>query len=193
MGAIYYIPNILGYGRIVLAAPAWYAAVTGSHMALAAIIAFCLVSDFLDGFVARLLGIASSAGAKLDSTADNILIVSALPWTWFVAPDLFRQHLLATAGLGLLMAAVFSVMLVKHRRVVEIHTNAAKLGVTTMWIFLIHACMFGYSSVLGALFLLTSYLYLGEDLILLVLRRDLDEHERGFLFPRLIAAGRRRQ
>jgi len=176
------IPNCITSVRILLAPVAWYAALAGCRWFLVVTILICLLTDFLDGFFARLLDQATSFGAKLDSVADNILLVSAVPIAWLIDPSIFYEFPIATIGFLLLLVAVFAVMFVKHGRMVEIHTYASKFGAPFMWIFLVHGWIFGYDYVLAIVFYMSSYFYLGEDLILLITRTHLDETERGYLF-----------
>lgn len=78
------IPNRITKLRNLLAPVAWCAAVAGERWLLVFTILLCLLTDFLDGFFARLLGQETSFGAKLDSIADNILPISAMPIAWLV-------------------------------------------------------------------------------------------------------------
>jgi CDP-diacylglycerol--glycerol-3-phosphate 3-phosphatidyltransferase len=75
------IPNLLTCARLVLAIailPCIYSG-TPRGCAIAAILfSFALLTDILDGYVARLLGTTSTLGASLDALVDKILIYSVL-------------------------------------------------------------------------------------------------------------------
>lgn len=179
------IPNCITGTRLLLTPVAWYAALADCRWLLVIIILICLLTDFLDGFFARLLNQATSFGAKLDSAADNILLVSAVPIAWLTDPSLLHKFPILTAGFLFLLVAVFTTMFVKHGRMVEIHTYASKFGAPFMWIFLIHGWTFGYSYILALVFYASSYFYLIEDLALLITRTHLDEEEPGYFFRSL--------
>lgn len=75
-----HLPNLLTLSRFALAA-IWIAiafAIPLAHPALAAIAIFAAVTDFIDGRVARRLGVAYERGGWLDSIADVTFVLSAL-------------------------------------------------------------------------------------------------------------------
>lgn len=116
-----WLPNALTIARIV-AAPiigwlVWRVTIPGDaeHLALLATWAFILfvaaaLTDWLDGYLARKLDVASALGAKLDLWADKILVtgvlVGALP----------NFPLLALAGLLSLTVRDFLIMYLRARR-----------------------------------------------------------------------------
>ncbi len=81
---VFYIPNVLGYFRIVLAF--WGLHVSSNRPLLALGIWIVSASlDLVDGILARVLNQASSLGVLLDIAADNIL--RSTIWIGVVATD----------------------------------------------------------------------------------------------------------
>jgi len=79
-GLIARIPNALTISRFVLAA-AWIViarVAPDAFPAFATLAVIAAVTDFIDGRVARRLGVAHDAGGWLDSTADVTFILAAL-------------------------------------------------------------------------------------------------------------------
>lgn len=69
-----YVPNLMGYARIVLAFIGLYQATTVHNPVRAvAIWTVAIALDFLDGIMARMLDQTSSLGVLIDIAADNIL------------------------------------------------------------------------------------------------------------------------
>lgn len=175
-GELLTVPNLITLTRLVCFPVLWGLAFLKLPQALAVGILLCLLTDFLDGFLARRLGQATKVGAVLDSLADNLLLVSAPIWVFWLRPEIVRENPIWVGLYGGLLAAVFLVMFLKFRRNVEIHTYAAKIGVVVTWIFLIHSLLFPYSRVFFYVAMTASYYYLIEDLALLLTRKELDEH-----------------
>ena len=87
-----------------------------------------LLSDVVDGFLARNTGCVSELGAKLDSWAD-LALWSTLPlWAWWLWPDVMRAE---APYLALSLAAFATPTLfglLRFRRITSYHTWLAKLS-----------------------------------------------------------------
>lgn len=69
------VSNYLTFSRIVLVLPLWYALREGYNAEACAIILFMALTDFLDGYLARLLNQQSPLGQYLDPVADKVAIL----------------------------------------------------------------------------------------------------------------------
>lgn len=108
----------LGYGR----APHW----GGWAVAL---LALGVLTDVLDGVVARRLGVSTEQLRRLDSTIDQVFWVLAVGAAYLGCPGFFRQYagpLLALLGAE---ALIYAVSFVRFRREVATHTFGAKAWV----------------------------------------------------------------
>lgn len=85
-----------------------------------------LVSDLLDGYLARRLNARSELGAKLDSWGD-LATWLALPFcAWWLRPEVLRAEAVWLAGgIGVYLASILFGY-VKYRRLVSYHTWGAK-------------------------------------------------------------------
>ncbi|OIO01573.1 hypothetical protein AUJ67_04160 [Candidatus Desantisbacteria bacterium CG1_02_49_89] len=75
------LANILTFSRMMLAVPAvFFLLKDGPHYHLLALLFFSAasVTDFLDGYAARVQGTVSEFGGKLDPFADKVLVISAM-------------------------------------------------------------------------------------------------------------------
>ena len=123
-----HIPNILTFTRIILAiALIFIRPILGTI----SFIVYCIagITDTFDGFFARRIPDGKSKiGADLDSIADLVLILVGafvlLPvmeiwdWLWFAAIGALIFRLLTASVTGL----------IKHKKVLLIHTWASKFG-----------------------------------------------------------------
>lgn len=130
------IPNLLSILRILIAPLLLAAAAAGLPGLFLFLFILSLLSDALDGFLARRLNQVSEWGAQLDSWGDLAIYLSAPLGVWLLWPSLMRQEL--TFILLGLAAFLFPILLgfYKFRRLTSYHTHAAKiaavlLGITT--------------------------------------------------------------
>lgn len=120
------LPNLLTLSRL-LGSP-WLAACAYYHQVTALLILACLLvlTEWLDGILARWLHAESKLGARLDSIADATFYLSLL-WALFVLqPDVIRRE-----GLWIGVAIVsywanWIASLAKFGRLPSYHTLAAK-------------------------------------------------------------------
>jgi len=150
------VPNLLSAFRVVCAPAllvlAWYGA-TGAFLLL---FGLGLVSDVLDGALARRLGQESDLGARLDQWGDFALWLSFPLGAWWLWPDLVRREaayvVLAIVCLLLPTAIAYA----RYRLVPGYHTWSAKLDSVLMAIGVPLLLIFGlaWPFRLAALFLL---------------------------------------
>lgn len=67
-------PNIVSFARLVMAPFIVLAVVSGARGVAVALFAAAMVSDWLDGHLARRLGLVSDAGRVLDPVADKVVV-----------------------------------------------------------------------------------------------------------------------
>ncbi len=128
------MPNLLSGFRVVCAPVllvlAWHGA-TGAFLTL---FGLGLVSDVLDGVIARRLGQESEFGARLDQWADFALWVSFPLGAWWLWPEIVRREapyvILAIVCLLLPTAIAYA----RYRMVPGYHTWSAKLDAVLMGI-----------------------------------------------------------
>jgi cardiolipin synthase (CMP-forming) len=104
----------------------------------------CLVSDFLDGWVARTFHLTSKLGAALDSVADVLTLSLAAAGLVVFERTFVSQHyrgLLLVVGL---FAAEVVASLVRYGRPSSFHTLLAHVSAYLMGAFLISIFFWGY-------------------------------------------------
>lgn len=135
------LPNLLSCLRI--AGSILLLLLPAMQPAFYAVYAACGLSDMLDGFLARRLGVASRLGGFLDSTADLLfLCVSALKivpqyrfpfWVW-----------VAVCGILFVRLCTLFIVFAKSRRLtLPLHTSANRLTGLLLYLFapILNSCM----------------------------------------------------
>ena len=126
------VPNALSALRVacvpVLLALAW----RGEVSSFLAVFAFGLVTDVLDGVVARRLGQTSEFGARLDQWADFALWASLPLAAWWLWPAILaREKSYVVLALACMLTPT-AVAYGKYREVPGYHTWSVKLGSVLM-------------------------------------------------------------
>ncbi len=122
------LPNLLSLLRIVVLAPLMMALAwtTGSRVWFLALFGAALVTDALDGFLARRLGVESDLGRRLDSWGDYVMTAAVVAAIWRLWPEVMQKEWpwFVTTLIGCF--AIVAYGLVRWRRVLGFHTWLAK-------------------------------------------------------------------
>lgn len=130
------VPNAVSIGRLmsvpVLAWLAWQ-----GHLApFTWILLAALLSDGVDGFIARRFDCVSRLGALLDSVADAALMLLIGYGIWVFHPVVFRDHgLIVAVTVGLWMLEHVAA-LIRYRRPSSFHTGLVRFGVVVFSVFI---------------------------------------------------------
>jgi len=122
------VPNLLSILRILIAPLLLVSAATGRAGLFVFLFILSLLSDALDGFLARRLNQVSGLGAQLDSWGDLATYLAALAGVWLLWPALIRrEQTFILLGLG---GFLFPILLgfCKFGRLTSYHTRAARLA-----------------------------------------------------------------
>lgn len=123
------LPNLMSGTRIALMPAVLMAAILGSRLWFAVLLAASLATDVLDGYFARRFNAFTDFGRKLDSVADYLVMIVGLTGIALLWPEIvWREIAWVAAGL----AAFFAVILygfVRLGRAPCYHTWLSKVGV----------------------------------------------------------------
>lgn len=122
------IPNILSLSRIALAPFALLAAFYGSEKFFFLFFTLMLVSDVLDGYLARKLHQCSKMGSKLDSIGDYITYLSVPFATWWLWPEIIKEEAFYIAAIISLFLVPGIIARIKFGQMVAYHTWITKIA-----------------------------------------------------------------
>ena len=136
------IPNILSLFRLLAFPVILYLAVTGREQAFAILIIISLITDVLDGMLARLLNQQTEFGARLDSIADfSTYFLVFLGILLFKRAE-FAPHIVSFTIFLTLLVSALVLSLIKFGRFPSLHLYSWKIGGYIQGIFF--AVLFGY-------------------------------------------------
>jgi cardiolipin synthase (CMP-forming) len=132
------VPDLLSGARILLIPILTIAALAGNGRVVGFGLLLAGATDFLDGYLARRLGAASPRGARLDALADNLLLVSAIAWLWWLHPEILTSNAPLIVAACAVHLASLAAGLLTFGRVVNAHRFGSKLA---------GGCLYGFALV----------------------------------------------
>lgn len=160
------IPNILSLYRIIVFPVIMYALFARYELLFTWLICINLVSDILDGWIARAFNMVTEIGARLDSLADNGTYIAALSGILiFKFNDVLPYLVSFYIFIGLF---VFSQLLsvAKFGRMPSLHLYSWKIGGYIQGIFFFILFAFGFNQVLYLIMVIWGIIAFLEHIII---------------------------
>lgn len=121
-------PNLISATRLALMPAVLGAAVAGERELFVGLIAVSLLTDAVDGHLARRLGAESEFGRKLDSAADYVTLFAGTTGIALLWPEVVRRELpWVLTGVAAFLAVIV-LGLIRLGRAPCYHTWASKVG-----------------------------------------------------------------
>jgi CDP-diacylglycerol--glycerol-3-phosphate 3-phosphatidyltransferase len=138
------VPNLLSAAR-ALAVPVLVAlALAEQRTAFTWVLIPALLSDILDGWIARAFHLESRIGATLDSVADTLMLFVSVFGIWTFHPEVIREHAwLCGAAVGL-WALEDVLALFRYGRLSSFHTYLSKIVANLLGFFIGWLFLFGF-------------------------------------------------
>lgn len=172
------LANIVSLCRLAGIPLLWLFVFQGRYEWVGTGIFILLLTDFLDGLLARSLNQVTELGAKLDSLADNLLVPSAFIWLLMLCPEILQGKNLAifSVAAGTNLAMQFVAYLKFRRYPPNLHLYSAKASAGVATLFILVALLFGFSQFF---FYVTTGLFTCsniEGILLVLTRSEVHEH-----------------
>jgi len=126
------IPNLLSLFRIIAAPFLLLSGWLEMPTLFFVLFGLMLLSDVLDGFIARILDQSSEEGARLDSYGDILTYLSTPLAAWWLWPELLKEELyyIIAAIIIYVLPALFA--LIKFGKLASYHTWITKISAILM-------------------------------------------------------------
>ena len=173
------VPNALSLYRIATAPIILYSIFSGHRLVFAWLIVINLVTDALDGFVARRWHLETAIGTKLDSIGDLMTDFLALLGLLVFEQPFVRTHILAIGLLFAFSMAPQALSLLRFRRLVSMHLYLSKLTTILMAAFFTAYFLVAYVPALFYAMIVVGILAGIEELAVLCVLKGHRENVRG--------------
>ena len=126
------IPNVLSGFRIIASPFVLYFAWMGYQNLFLGLLIISLLSDAIDGYIARRLNITSDIGAKLDSWGDIATYLTVPFCAWWLWPKILKKEAIYVfIVIGAYVIPIIA-SLIKFRGIPSYHTWGAKIAAVKM-------------------------------------------------------------
>jgi CDP-diacylglycerol--glycerol-3-phosphate 3-phosphatidyltransferase len=141
---LHQLPNLLSAARIGCFPLLLWLAATGREEPFQWLLLAALVSDILDGLLARSFGFVSELGARLDSIADALTMGAAAYGVLKLQPEFVHAHgawMVLVLGLWVLemLASLW-----RYGRLSSFHTYLVRVGAYALGIFVVALFLWGF-------------------------------------------------
>ena len=126
------IPNILSGFRIVATPFLLYFAWQGYRNIFLGLLLISLLSDAIDGYIARKLNVTSKIGTKLDSWGDMVTYLTVPICAWWLWPEILKKEVIFVFIVIGSYVIPLVAGLIKFRNIPSYHTWGAKIAAVIM-------------------------------------------------------------
>lgn len=179
-----HVPNAISTARL-LATPVLLGALVQRRYAwFTWLLLACLLSDILDGLIARVFDLRSRLGAQLDSTADIIVLALSAAGVFVFQREFLAAHWAPIVLLLILYFAEVAVALWRYGRVSSFHTILSRVAAYSQGIFVMALFLWGYQAWLYYAMVGLSAVALLEEVVLLCVLSEWRADVRGLYWVR---------
>ncbi len=173
------IPNILSAYRLLSFPFVLYLIYAGRENFFAWMLCVNLVTDILDGLIARAFNMQTALGARLDSLADIGTYMLALVGVYRFKLDEIGGDVWLLCFTVILFATGYIVSFIRFGQYQSFHLLSAKISGYALGIFFFVLFMFTYQSWLYFIAMTVASLAFAEEIVILFIIRELRSDVRG--------------
>lgn len=166
------LPDWLSIYRIVSVPVLLVLIFSGWREIFAWLFGVSLLTDLIDGFLARRMHVEGKRGAQLDSVGDALTFLTGVIGSWVFEKEFLLEHKFwIIMGLGLYILQII-IAVIRYGRPSSFHTYLAKLAALTQGTFMLLMFFFGPISLLFYLALIVTIIEAIEEIILVFILKE---------------------
>ena len=179
---LFTLPNTISMCRLAFIPVLWWLALQGEAAWVGIGIMAALLSDIIDGQLARRLNQVTKLGSQLDSLADNLLVPSTIVWLLMLRPEVLAGYnQIATLAATVIYVVFLAIGYIRFSRFANLHLYSGKASGVIGTLFMLDAFIFGFHPMMFYLAIGVFTLANCEGLLLVLTRSEVNEHIGSFL------------
>ena len=173
------IPNILSLYRLLSFPVVLYLALNGHERLFVVLLCINLVTDILDGLIARVFHMTTEIGAKIDSLADTGTYILAFLGIWLFKWNDFAPHAWSFLSFFGLFVGSHVLALIKFGRFPSLHLYSWKIGGYIQGFFFFVLFVFGFNTTFYYVMVTWGILAFTEHIVIQLLLTNLKSNAKG--------------
>ena len=176
---LFTVPNILSFYRILSFPVVLYFILANQETIFVILLIINLITDFLDGFIARKFNMETEFGARLDSLADEGTYILAFVGIFMFKAADFEPYKIS--ALSFLSAYVLSILisLIKFKKMPSLHLYSSKVGAIMQGVFFFVLFIFGFYTVFYYVMIIWGIVSFLEQIIILLIGSEMKPNSKG--------------
>lgn len=179
---LFNVPNVLSAYRLAALPFLIYFIVKGDKNMFITLLSINLITDILDGLIARTFKLETEFGARLDSFADIGTYIMAFSGMIILEKEFIHVHALEFNVMMGLYITPQLISLIRFRRTTSLHLYSSKVVGYLQGIFIFSYFHFGFANWYFYFMLVCSYIAYAEALIILISIPQLRSNVKGIYF-----------
>jgi cardiolipin synthase len=176
---LFTIPNVLSFYRLISFPVVLYFILGNNERIFVILLIINLVTDFLDGFIARRFNMQTDFGAKLDSLADDATYLLAFIGLFVFKIAEFEPYKISASLFLVSYLASIIVSLLKFRKMPSLHLYSSKLGAVLQGAFFFVLFIFGFFTLFYYIVVISGIASFSEQVIILLLSPEMRSDSKG--------------
>jgi CDP-diacylglycerol--glycerol-3-phosphate 3-phosphatidyltransferase len=176
---IYTVPNFLSLYRLLMFPVILYWGISRQERLFSIFIVINLITDVLDGFIARRFNMQTEFGARLDSIADLGTYIAAIAGVFFFKAQDFQPHLGSFCVFMFLLCFAHILSLIKFGRLPSLHLYSWKIGGYIQGIFFAVLFILGFYPVFYYVMIVWGILAFCEHIIIQLITPEMKSNAKG--------------
>ena len=173
------VPNILSFYRLFSFPFVLFFILTNRETIFVILLVINLITDILDGAIARKFNLQTEFGAKLDSLADDGTIILAVTGILFFRLSDFAPHRLSIGIYLVSYLLTIVIALIKFKRFPGLHLFSAKIGAYIQGFFFFVLFVIGFYPTFYYIMITWGIASFIENIIILIIEPQMSANAKG--------------
>lgn len=176
------IPNLLSFYRIFTFPVVLYFAFSNNELIYFLLILVDLITDILDGYIARRFNLQTEFGARLDALADIGMYLLAFLGVVIFKANEFEPYLFSLLMFFTVFVIPKIIAWIKFRTFPSLHLISSKIGGYLQGFFFLSLFVIGFSPIFYYIMIICGILSFIEQIIIVLIVKDMKSNMKGLFW-----------